>query len=62
MKVKVNLTKAEINLIIEQMKQGEFDFNAFAPANFFATNVNALPTSGVAPTASAGISAPIFTG
>ncbi len=58
-----NMTRAEINLIIEQMKQGEFDFNAFAPANFFATNVNALPTSGVVPVATgAGISAPVYTG
>ena len=57
------MTRAEINLIIEEMKQGKFDFNAFAPANFFSTNVNTLPTSGVQPMVS-GISpsAPVYTG
>ena len=57
-----NMTRAEINVIIEQIKQGTFDFN------FDARLVNPIPspgtggTQGVAPTASAGISAPIFTG
>lgn len=58
-----NMTRAEINLIIEEMKQGKFDFNAFAPANFFSTNANTLPTSGVQPMVSGiGPSAPVYTG
>jgi hypothetical protein len=49
-------------VIIEQMKQGNFDFNAFAPENYFATTVKPAAASGVVPMASADISAPIFTG
>jgi len=34
-----NMTRAEINVIIEQMKQGNFDFNAFAPKRAAAADV-----------------------
>lgn len=58
-----NMTRAEINVIIEQMKQGNFDFNAFAPENYFATTVKPAASSGVVPVSTGtGISAPIFTG
>ena len=57
-----NMTKAEINVIIEQMKQGTFDFNFDARLVNPVLSPGAVGSQGVAPTASAGISAPIFTG
>ena len=52
------MTRAEINVIIEQIKQGTFDFNFDASLD----NTPVVGSQSAAPTASAGVSAPIITG
>ena len=59
-----NMTRAELNVIMEQIKNEQFDFD-FDLNNMFkpVSSVSPVTSSGVAPTSTGtGISAPVYTG